>query len=80
MTLFDRLRALADAPDGLDLAAALGVAGGDLSIRDGALTVAGEVLDLADCRRALAGEPPRDPAAGRRTVTIGDLCPTNSPS
>jgi hypothetical protein len=56
----------------------LGARPGELSLGPDGLTVAGETVSFAEARRALQLE---DLAAGdRRTVTIGDLCPTNSPS
>jgi hypothetical protein len=74
MTLADQLAAIAAAPDGADLAELLGVGPGALSIGPDGLTVGGETVSLAEARRALAGGP----AEARRTVTIGDLCPTSS--
>jgi hypothetical protein len=78
-TLTERLAAIATAPDSADLAELLGVAPGALSFGPDGLTVDGETISLPAAWRALHLDPPA--AVGdRRTVTIGDLCPTNSPS
>jgi hypothetical protein len=86
VTLYERLRALAAAPAGADLAELLGVEPGEVRFAGDGLTVGGETVSLADCRRALAaGDPPKGdrllgPPAGGRRVEIGDLCrSTNSP-
>ena len=77
-SLVERLRAIAGAPDGADLAELLGVAPGALSFSRDGITVDGETVSYADARAALAVR--RQPAG--RAVRIEDLdpCRTNSPT